>query len=129
MKLLAIVLGFVVAAAGAVGVIAPSVLLNLADSLLIPEVVYIAAAVRVLYGALLAWLAPISRAPRTLRVIGVLLVLAGVLTAFIGLEHSRAMLDWLVAQNSWVTRVWAGVPLLLGLFIAHALTGPHRFAS
>lgn len=123
------VLGFTVAAIGAVGVVDPLVLLELGDSLLTPTVLYTAAAVRVLFGAVLLWLAPASRAPKTLRVIGALLVVAGVLTPFVGLEHSRATLDWLLTQGPLFTRAWAGVAVLLGLFIVYALTGSRRFAA
>jgi len=124
LKLLAVVLGFVVATIGAVGVATPSVLLELGDSLMTPTVLYIAAAVRVFFGAVLLWVAPASRAPKTLRVIGVLLVLAGVLTPFFGIEHSRDMLDWVLTQGHMFMRAWAGVAVVLGLFIVYANTNP-----
>ena len=128
MKLLAMVLGFMVATIGAVGVAAPDVLLELGESLLTPSVLYIAAVARVIFGTVLLWVAPVSRTPKTLRVIGALLVFAGVLTPFIGIEHSRAMLDWLLSQGPLFTRAWAGVAVILGLFIVYAITGPRRFA-
>jgi hypothetical protein len=128
-RVLAVVLGFMVATIGAVGVAAPSVLLELGDSLLTPALIYTAAAARVFFGAVLLWVAPASRTPKTLRVIGALLVFAGALTPFIGIEHSRAMLDWLLAQGSLFTRAWAGVAVVLGLFIVYATTGPRRFGA
>jgi uncharacterized membrane protein len=128
-KILAMVLGFIVATIGAVGVVAPDVLLELGESLLTPTVLYIAAAVRVIFGAVLLWVAPVSRTPKTLRVFGVLLVLAGVITPSIGIEHSRATLDWLLSQGPLFMRAWAGVAVVLGLFIVYALTGPRRFAA
>jgi hypothetical protein len=123
------VLGFVVATIGAVGVVAPDVLLALGESLLTSTVLYIAAAVRVILGATLLWVAPASRAPKTLRVIGALLVFAGVLTLSIDIEHSRAMLDWLLDQGPVFMRALGGAAVVLGLFIVHALTGPRRFAA
>jgi hypothetical protein len=128
-KLLAMVLGFVAATIGAVGVVAPDVLLELGESLLTPTVLYIAAAVRVIFGAALLWVAPASRTPKTLRMFGALLVFAGLLTPSIGIEHSRAMLDWLLSQGPLFMRAWAGVVVVLGLFIVYAITGPRRFAA
>ena len=129
MKFLAVVLAFAVATIGAVGVFAPSVLLDLGDSLLTPTVLYSAAAVRVLFGAVLLWVAPVSRTPKTLRVIGALLVFAGVFTPLVGIEYSRGVLDWLLTQGPLFTRVWAGVAVLFGLFIVYALTGSRHFAA
>jgi hypothetical protein len=124
LRLLAVMLGFIVATIGAVGVVAPSVLLDLGDSLINPTVLYIAAGVRVFFGAVLLWVAAASRTPKTLRVIGALLVLAGVFTPFFGIEHSREMVDWVLAQGLMFTRAWAGVAVGLGLFIVYATTGP-----
>jgi hypothetical protein len=127
-RLLAVVLGFVVAIIGTVGVAAPSAFLEIGSSLLTPAVLYVAAAVRVLFGAVLLGVAPVSRTPKALRVIGVLLVFAGVLTPFIGIGHSRAMLDWLSGQGPLFTRAWAGVAVVLGLFIVYATAGQRRAA-
>ena len=129
MKLLAMVLGFIVATIGAVGVVAPDVLLELGESLLTPTVLYIAAAVRIVFGAVLLWVAPVSRTPKTFRTFGALLVFAGVLTLSIGIEHSRAMLDWLLGQGPLFMRAWAGAAVVLGLFIVYAITGPRRFSA
>jgi len=123
-KLLAVVLGFMVATIGAVGVATPSVLLDLGDSLITQTVLYIAAGARAFFGAVLLWVAPASRAPKTLRVIGALLILAAVLTPFFGVERSREMLDWLLNQGPMFTRAWAGVAVALGLFIVYANTNP-----
>jgi hypothetical protein len=128
-KLLAMVLGFMIATIGAVGVAAPDVLLELGESLLTQTAVYVAAAARVIFGAVLLWVAPVARAPKIFRIIGALLILAGVLTPLIGVEHSRAILDWLLSQGPMFTRAWAGVAVILGLFIVYALTGPRRFAA
>ena len=124
MRLVAVMLGFIVATIGAVGVVTPSVLVDLGDSLLNPTVLYIAAGARVFFGAVLLWVAPASRTPKTLRIIGVLLVLAGVLTPFFGIEGSREMLDWLLTRGLMFTRAWAGVAVGLGLFIVYATASP-----
>jgi uncharacterized membrane protein len=129
LRLLAVALGLAVAAIGAVGVAIPSDFLEFGQSLLTPTVVYLAAAVRVVFGVALVWVAPVSRTPKVLRVLGALLIIAGAVTPFIGVEHSRVMLDWLQAQRPTFTRVWAGAAVVLGLFIAYATSRPGRSAA
>jgi uncharacterized membrane protein len=128
-KLLAMAMGFIIAGIGVFGVAAPSVFLELGRSLLTPTILYIAAAVRVIFGALLLWVAPVSRMPKTFRVLGVLIVIAGVLTPFIGVERSRAMLDWGSTQGPLFTRALAGVAVASGLFIVYAVATPRRAAA
>jgi len=128
MRLLALILGIAVATIGAVGVAAPSIVLDFGESLLTPTLLYAVAAARVVFGAALLWVAPASRTPMIIGAIGVLLILAGVLGPFIGIEHSRAMLDWLFTHGPWFTRAWASIAVLLGLFIVYAVSGPRRFA-
>ncbi len=125
-KLLAMAMGFIIASIGVFGVAAPSVFLEFGRSLQTPNVLYIIAAVRVIFGAVLLWVAPVSRTPKTLRVLGVVIVIAGVLTPFIGVERSRAMLDWWSTQGPLFTRAWAGVAVVFGLFIVYAITTPRR---
>lgn len=129
MKLVAVALGFIFAAIGTTIIAAPSASLEFGRSILSPNVLYIAAAVRVFAGAALVWVAPVSRAPKTLRILGVLIVLAGVATPFVGVERSRTMLDWSLAQGPLFTRAWAGVAVVLGLFIVYAITTPRRSAA
>jgi uncharacterized membrane protein len=128
-KLYATAIGFIIAGIGVIGVAAPSVLLEVGQSLQTLNVLYTVAAVRVIFGAVLLWVAPASRTPKTLRVFGVLIVIAGVLTPFIGVERSRALLDWWSTQGLWFTRVWAGVAVVFGLFIVYAVTTPRRSAA
>ena len=125
LKLLAVAFGFMVATIGAVGLATPSVLLDLGDSLISSTALYVAAVVLAFFGAVLLWVAPASRAPKTLRVIGALLILTAVLTPYFGVEQSRAMLDSLLKEGrSMLMRAWAGVAVVLGLFIVHANTNP-----
>lgn len=122
-------IGFIIAGIGAFGVAAPSVFLKFGRSLQTSNILYIIAAVRVIFGAVLLCVAPVSRTPKTLRVLGVLIVIAGVLTPFIGVERSRAMLDWWSIQGPLFTRAWAGVAVVFGLFIVYAVTTPRRSAT
>ena len=127
-NLLAMALGFVVAAIGLLGVAAPSVLLELGRLLQSASALYVVAAVRVVFGAILFWAAPNSRAPRTLRILGIFIFIAGLLTPFFGVERSRAALQWWSTQGSFFTRAWPVVAAGFGLFIAYAAL-PRRFGG
>ena len=129
MKLLVMIIGLLIAAIGILGIAAPSVCLQVARSLLTPSALYIVAAVRVCLGLLLVWVAPGSRAPISLRVLGVLIVIAGVITAFLGVERWRAVLDWWASQGAAFVRVGMGVAVVLGLIIVYAVAPRRRAAA
>jgi len=116
---LAMVLGFVIAAAGVLGISAPSVLLEFGRSLQSASALYAIAALRVVFGTILVWAAPNSRTPRILRILGIFIIVAGVLTPFFGAERSRAMLVWWSTQGPLFMRTWAIVAVGFGLFIAY----------
>jgi len=128
-KLLAMAMGLIIASIGVFGAAAPSALLEFGRALQTPRALYIVAAVRIIFGALLLWVAPVSRVPKTLRLLGLLIVIVGMLTPFIGVERSRAMLDWWSTQGVLFTRVWMGVVVVFGLFIVYAVTPPRRSAA
>jgi len=117
---LAMALGFVIAAVGALGIAAPSALFEVARSLQSPSALYVLAALRVALGAILIWAAPDSRAPRTLRIVGVLIIVAGVATPFFGVERSRAVFDWWSTQGTFFARAWPSTAVIFGLFVAYA---------
>ena len=79
-NLLAMALGFVVAAIGVLGVAAPLVLLEFGRLLQSANALYIVAALRIVFGVILLWAAPNSRTPRTLRILGIFIIIAGLLT-------------------------------------------------
>ena len=128
-KSLAVVLGLVIAAIGAVGLVAPAVLLELGGSLQTANALYIVAAVRVMFGAVLLLVASVSRTPRVLRVLGAFIIIAGLFTPFFGIERSRAMFAWWSARGSLFTRAWAMVAVAFGLFIVYAVISPRRSAA
>ena len=118
-NLLAAVLGFVVAAIGALGLAAPSVLLEFGRRLQSPGVLYFFAAARVGFGIILLWAAANSRTPRTLRILGIFIIIAGVLTPFVGVERTRSAFAWWSTQGSFFARAWPLAAVGLGLFIAY----------
>ncbi|MEO5764831.1 MAG: hypothetical protein ABIR52_05935 [Casimicrobiaceae bacterium] len=128
-KVLAMVLGLVIAAIGVLGVAAPSVLLELGQSLQTTNALYFVAGVRVIFGAILLSVASASRTPKILRALGVFIIIAGAITPFFGVERSRAMFEWWSAQGSLFTRAWATVAIVFGLFVVYAVTSPRRAAA
>src|SRR5262245_38758513 len=120
-RLLATVMGSLIAALGAVGIAAPSALLELGRSMQTPSSLYAVAAVRVTFGAVLIWVASVSRVPRTLRVIGAIIIAAALLTPLFGVESAQAMLGWFSNRGPLFMRAWACIPVAFGAFIVWAV--------
>ena len=118
-NLLAMGLGFIVAAIGVLALAAPSVLLELGRTLQSPTGLYVVAAVRVGFGIVLFWAASNSHTPRTLRILGVFIVLAGLITPFLGVERTHAAFEWWSTQGSTFARVGPVAAVAFGLFIAY----------
>jgi hypothetical protein len=129
-KILAFVIGLLIVAVGAVGIIAPSGLVWIAEHSVTSGAFYLIATVRVTLGLVLISAASVSRAPKTLRVLGYLIVISGITAALMGLvaiERAHAMIDWWLRQES-VVRL-TGIPMLaLGGFIAYACAPARRAA-
>ena len=116
---LAMAVGFVIAAIGALSIAAPSALFEFGRSLQSGGALYVLAALRIALGAILIWAAPDARAPRMLRIFGVLIIVAGLATPFFGLERSRAVFDWWSTQGSLYMRAWPVTAIIFGLVIAY----------
>ena len=131
MKTLAFVIGLLIVAVGAVGIIAPSGLVWIAEHSVTSGAFYVIATVRVAFGLVLISVASVSRAPKTLRVLGYLILIAGITTALTGLvaiERAHAIIEWWLRQGSGVVRL-TGIPLLaLGGFVAYACAPARRAA-
>jgi len=121
MALVALTLSIVVAAPGAVGVVAPAHLLAITRLFLTPAGLYAAAAVRLALGTALFVAAPTSRAPTTVRILGVVIFGAGLITPLIGIERAHAIVEWWSDQGTAFMRVWAAIALAFGLFLAYAI--------
>jgi hypothetical protein len=129
-KTLAFVIGLLIVAVGAVGIIAPSCLVWIAEHSVTSGALYVIATVRVAFGLLLISAASVSRAPKTLLVLGCLILIAGIttaLTALVAMERAQAMIDWWLRHEPIVRLT--GIPLLaLGGFIAYTCA-PARCAA
>jgi len=130
-KTLAFVFGLCISAVGAVGILAPSGLVWLAQHFVTPGAFYVIATVRIAFGLILISVASASRAPKALRVLGYVILILGITTALTGLvaiERARGTIEWWLQQGSGVFRLTGVLVLALGGFVAHACapTRPRR---
>ena len=121
-NILAMAVGFLIAAFGVLGITSPSVLLELGRALQSTGGLWLLGFMRIACGSILLWASPNSRTPRLLIALGILIILFGLATPFIGVEKSRAMFDWWASQGSSIARAWPVVAIALGAFIAWVAT-------
>ena len=126
MQLLALLVALLISLVGLTGVVSPETLASLGQHALTPVGLYVVAAVRIWIGVILMLAAPVSRAPRTLRVLGIIAIIAGVATPFIGIETSRRVMDWWLAQGYVHLRLHAGIAVVLGGLLAYAVAPRRR---
>jgi hypothetical protein len=126
MKAFALLVGFAIALLGAVAFFVPDLLLDISRRLATPVGLWGAAGIRVALGVLLLGIASRSRSPTGLRILGAFTFLGGLATPLVGVARAQAYIDWWSARDSVVLRIWALLAVVLGLFIAWAVT-PGRY--
>jgi len=128
-KTLAFVFGLCISAVGAVGILAPSGLVWLAQQFVTPGAFYVLAVVRIAFGLILISVASASRAPKALRVLGYVILILGILAALAGLlaiGPARDLIEWWLRQGSVVVRLTSVLVLALGSFVAYACAPSRR---
>ncbi len=120
--------GLLVIIAGIVGILSPSTIVGLTGPLLTPTALLIIAAIRVAIGLVLFGAARQSRSPAVFRVLGAFIILAGVATPIVGVERSRAAVDWWSGQGTVFMRTTMGFAVALGAFLVWAVTSKGRRA-
>jgi hypothetical protein len=128
MKPAALLIGFIILVLGLVGLLLPGRLALLGAPLVTTKGLYVAAALRVAIGIVLLRAAPDSRAPIALRVLGWLAVIAGLVTPFVGVERAGGIVEWWMAGDSPLVRLWAAVAVAFGGFILYTVGGRRREA-
>jgi hypothetical protein len=126
MKYLALLIAAFVIVVGVVGIAAPDRLIVIGWSVLTPAGIYGIAALRIGIGIVVMLVASRSRAPRALRALGAIVVVAGLITPLFGVERSRAVLNWEVAQGTALLRATAVLVLAIGGFLAFAVSNVRR---
>lgn len=125
MAIAALIIGLVVFAQGAAGLLLPDVFVDAVRTMQIPPLIYVAAFVRFLFGLILVLAAPGSRAPLALRCLGALIMIGGLVTPIFGAAIAEVILGWW-AQGPSVVRGWAAFSLALGAFIVYANSPKRR---
>jgi hypothetical protein len=131
MRILAFVVGLGIATLGAVGILAPSGLVWIAQHFVSSGAFYLVAVVRVALGLVLISVASVSRAPKALRALGYVAVIAGIATALmalLGMGRARAIVDWWLQQGSGLVRLTGVLVLAVGSFVAYACAPARRAA-
>lgn len=121
MTYIAVGLSLFIAALGGLGVVSPDRLLSLIRRVQTPRGLHATAALRLVLGVALLLVAPASKATDLLQIIGVLAVAAALVTPLVGLARWGRLTEWWWRQGSLVIRVWATIPLALGLYVAWAV--------
>jgi hypothetical protein len=120
------VLGFLVAALmltlGAIGLLIPNRLIEMARFTTTPNGIYLAAGVRIAIGAILWMLASRSRFPKILRVLATLALIGGIGTLVLGSQRAREIADWVSANGTLVVRAFGVFALAIASFIAFAIS-------
>ncbi len=117
----ALTLSLFLAAAGAMGIVAPSQFVALIRRIQTPAGLCAATVFRIVLGVALFNAAPASRAPELVRVIGVVSIATGVATPIFGLGRFRRLLDRVSAPGPAAVQVWAAIGLGLGLLLAYSV--------
>jgi hypothetical protein len=130
-KNLAFVAALLILAFGVGGIVEPSRFVWIAQHSVTSGAFYIIAATRVAFGLILISAASVSRAPKAVRILGFAVLIAGctsAVTALVGMERARAIIEWWLQQGPVVVRL-TGVPIaVLGGYIAYACA-PVRHAA
>jgi len=131
MKSLAFVVGLLILAFGAVGILVPSGLVWIAQHAVTSGAFYVIATVRIAFGLVLVSVASGTRAPKTIRVLGYLILVAGIATALTGLvamERARVLIEWWLQQGPVVLRLTGVLVVAIGGFVAYACAPARRAA-
>ncbi len=126
MKPLALLVAFFIMCVGVTGIFMPDTLISVGRDVVTPNGLYAVGALRVGIGLVLMLVARVSRAPRTLRTLGAVSFVAGLATPFFGVDRGRAVLDWEATQGPGLIRIGAVLVVLVGAFIAFAVSGGRR---
>jgi hypothetical protein len=133
LKTLAFAVGLCILTVGAIGILAPPVMLGFARHFLTTGASGFSAitVIRVAFGIVLILVAPASRAPRGLRVLGYAIVILGIVTglaSLVAMDRARGSIEWWLRQGQGVVRL-TGLPLVaLGGFVAYACAPVRRAA-
>jgi len=123
MKWVAFLFGAFILLAGSAGVVAPSILIDVARQFNASGAFYPLAAIRVAFGLILIYVSPLSRVPKALRILGYIIVTLGVTTALAGrfaAGQAEESIDVWSRQTDTVVRLTSLALVALGGFVTYA---------
>lgn len=121
MKYLAWIVALFAITVGLTGIVAPDRLLGLRSLVATQGALYVIGAIRMAFGVVLIMAAAGSRVPKTLRIVGAVMMLAGLSTPMFGIERTKVVMEWEVAQGPAFMRIVGVVVLALGGLLIFAL--------
>lgn len=120
MKLVVLLIGGLILAAGLVGMAKPDAFVTFARRFLrLPGALWLAAALRIAIGVVFLLAAPDTRWPVFVQVFGWIAIVVGVITPFFG-SRLEVMLDWWTSRPPGFIRAWCVPVLALGGAIVFA---------
>lgn len=122
----AMVVGFVVAVVGLIGLVAPSIYVSLGWFSAVPPGLYVVAVVQLVIGLILLHAAPTSRSPVGLGVLGAFALVEAVVMPLLGRGTARSMASWWATQSDIALRLWAALELAVGVLIILSVAPPRR---
>ena len=122
MTFLARVVALFVLAVGVTGIIAPDRLFSVGSFVATPPGLLAVAVIRIAIGIVLIMSAPASRTPRVLQAVGAVVLLAGLVTPLFGVERTKAVLQWEVAQGMVWIRAGGAFAAAIGSFLMFTLS-------
>jgi uncharacterized protein YjeT (DUF2065 family) len=122
MQLPAIIFSALFAGIGAMAVLLPDTVVEIARSLATPTGLLVAAALRAGFGVVLLMAAAESRAPNLLRLFGAVALIAGLSTPLFGVELSQRLLTLVSTEGGALLRVFGTIAIALGCSFVWALS-------
>ncbi|WP_199096297.1 hypothetical protein [Dyella sp. ASV21] len=132
MKMLAFVICLIALVVGLIGLVAPTVLVTLAQVSIAPSAFLAAGLVRLLFGALLIAVATATRMPRLVRIAGCVVVVMGTVTVLMwafAMAQANAMVEQWTMAGDGVIRLSGVVLVVLAALLAYALAPGTRRAK
>ena len=123
---LAMVIGFILAALGIIGLISPDTYVRLGWFWAEPPGIYIVPAVQLVMGLVLLRAAPSSRTPVGLGVLGAFALAEAVLMPLLGHGRTRGIAHWWGSQTYGSLRLWALLELAIGILVVIAVLPSRR---
>ena len=123
MKVIGLCSALLICLLGLIGLVAPAILIDLSQHFVSRTGLVLAGVLRIGIGLVLLLAASRSRAPLFLRIVGVVAIIAGVATLGAGVERVQAIVTWAVSHGSWLVRLFALIPVIVGAFLVYSLFG------